>query len=110
MKRDVILAGLATLAVIASGAPADAQLFGDDAYGGWASRSSGFSYATGPVACAQRYRPARVKSHGRVSGFCLESSPYSRAYPPYNCYGRGHASIGWPVEDWLRYNSRVPMH
>jgi hypothetical protein len=113
MKREIVLAGLAMLALIASAAPAGAQFFGEYAYGGWDGRSCGFrSHATGSYTCAKRYRPARVSSHRGISGFYLVGSPYDTADHPYNCHCRGYASTGFgsPVNDWWRHNSRIPMH
>ena len=105
MKREIVFAGLAMLALVASAVPAGAQFFGDYGYGGWGSSS----YTTGPLACAKHYRSARVARPKGVSGFYLVSFPSHRADYPYNCYGRGYGSTGFgrPVNDWQR---RVPMH
>jgi hypothetical protein len=105
MKREIVFAGLAMLALAASAAPAGAQFFGDYGYGGWGYSS----YTTGPFACAKRYRSARVIRHRGISGFYLVSSPSHRADYPYNCHGSGYASTGFgrPINDWQR---RLPMH
>ena len=104
MKREIVFAGLATLALVVSAAPADAQFFGDYGYGGWGYNS----YTTGPLSCPKRYRSARVASHRGISGFYLVSSPYHMADYRYNCHGSyASTGFGWPVNDWQR---RLPMH
>jgi hypothetical protein len=104
MKRVIVFAGLTMLALVASAAPAGAQVFGDYGYGGWGYSS----YTTGPLVCA-KHRSARVARPKGISGFYLVSFPSHRADYPYNCHGRGYGSTGFgrPLNDWQR---RLPMH
>jgi hypothetical protein len=96
MNRQIVLVGLATLALAASAAAADAQGF--EYY--WSGGDGGYnSYGSGPLTYANRYSSGRVASRRRISGFYLCSSPsYSGNYR-YDCYGRVYPSLngfGWP--------------
>jgi hypothetical protein len=97
MNRQIVLAGLATLALIASAAAPGAQGFEHYRSGGW---DGGYgSYASGPLTYANRYSSGRVASRRRISGFYLCSSPYYSGNYRYDCYGRGYPSLngfGWP--------------
>src|SRR5258705_9606659 len=110
MNRKMVLAGLATVTLAASAAPASAQGFaigvgfGDYGYNGWygdygysrpgVGVSVGFgaptrgyddwsynSYATAPCTCATRYRSARVAP--RYGSYAYGGYPYDNDYAYY---------------------------
>jgi hypothetical protein len=111
MDRKIVFAGLATLTLAASAAPAAAQGwigagFDHSGYSGrYGSRWSYSSYASGPLTCATPYRSARAALRGRNSGFYLVGSRYDTDDRAYASTG-----FGWQDSDWRRQKSRLPMH
>jgi hypothetical protein len=110
MRREIIFAGLATLTLVASAAPAAAQAsvgvgFEDSGYGGRYSGSWRRSpNSSGPSASATRHRSTRAALRDRHSGFYLVGSRYDTD-DPYS--GSGSLGFGWPDNGWRR---RLPMH
>jgi len=104
MNRQIVLAGLATLAISASAVAADAQGFEYYRSGGW---EGGYgSYVPGPPIYANRFSPARFSSRRRISGFYLCGSPYYTGNYRYDCYGRGYP----PFNDFGWFGRRQPMY
>jgi hypothetical protein len=104
MNRQIVLVGLATLALTVSAAAAEAQGFEYYWSGG---RDGGYgSYGSGPLTYANRYSSGRVASRRRISGFYLCSSPYDSGNYRYDCYGRVYPSLnGFGRPGW-----RPPMY
>jgi hypothetical protein len=104
MKRQIALAGLAVMALTASAVAAGAQDFNYNRSGGWDDDYG--SYASGPLAYANRYRSVRVRSRGAMSGLYLCSSPYYSSNYRYDCYGRSYP----PLNGFNWFGWRQPMY